>query len=63
MVKGLGLRPNPQRYNPLDTMRKNSYVAPGWTKHKVAAYMHYWARLRWFEHIPFPEFRYKGMTV
>lgn len=59
LVKSWGIRPNPMRYQPLDTKRKNEYVAPGWTELELARMMNYYAKLRWLEHIPFDDFKYR----
>jgi len=56
-LKGLGIRPNPQRYNPLNTLKRDSYVAPNWTDRELRRYMRYWARQNWLEHVPFEEYR------
>jgi len=56
-LKAMGIWPNPQRYNPLDAMKRDSYVAATWTERELKRYMRYWARQRWFEHIPFDEYR------
>jgi len=48
-LKKRGIRPNPMRYQPLDALRKNSYVAPGWTERQLRDFMRYWARQRWLE--------------
>lgn len=58
LVQSLGTWPNPMRYQPLDALVRNSYVAPNWTEPKLRRYHRYWSRLRWLEHIPFEE--YKG---
>lgn len=55
-VRSLDIWPNPMRFQPLDTMEKNSYVASGWTNKLLFKYMQYWGRLRIYEHIPFEEF-------
>jgi len=57
VVAKLGIDPNPMRYNPLDTMRRDSYVGPGWTDRELARYVRYWANLRWFRAVPFENFR------
>jgi len=51
-----GVRPNPMRYQPLDTLKKDSYVAPGWTDKELRRMMRYYSRLKWLEHIPFAEY-------
>lgn len=56
LVRSWGIRPNPMRYQPLDTKEKNSYVHPNWTEQKLTDMMRYYARLRWLEHIPFEEY-------
>ncbi len=56
-LKRLGIRPNVMRYQPLTALRKNDYVAPGWTERELRRYSRYWNRLRWFEHIPFGEYQ------
>lgn len=55
-VAGLGLKPNPMRYQALDAMRRNSYVGPGWTNSELRRYMRYWANLRFLQAVPFAEF-------
>lgn len=56
-VQGLGVKPNPMRYNPLDTLRRDSYIGDNWTASELRRFVRYWARLRWLEAIPFEEFR------
>lgn len=60
-VKDLGLRPNPMRYQPLNSVRRNQYVDQArWTEWELRHFMRYWSRLRWLEHIPFGEYKYSG---
>ena len=54
-VYGLGLKPNPMRYQPLDTFKRNSYVGPNWTHSELTRYMRYWQNLRYTEAVPFEE--------
>jgi hypothetical protein len=54
-VHNLGCIPNPMRYNPLDTMIRDSYVGEHWTNKKLIAYMRYWAALRFTGGVPFNE--------
>lgn len=56
-VANLGIDPNPMRYNPLDTMARDSYVAPSWTGWQLTRYVRYWQNLRWFRAVPFADFR------
>lgn len=53
---GLKVVPNPMRYQPCDTEKKNSYVHPNWTEWELKKYMKYWACLRYLSSIPFDEF-------
>lgn len=68
-IRSLGLRPNPMRFQPLDALIKNSFVADGWTESELRKMMKYYSRLRWLEHIPYGEFReselplFKGSVV
>ncbi|GAH32896.1 unnamed protein product, partial [marine sediment metagenome] len=60
LVRSWGLRPNPMRFQPLDAKKKNQYVAPGWTAKELLKMTEYYSRLRWFEHIPYEDFRSKA---
>ena len=57
LVSGLGIDPDPMRYNPLDTMRRDSYVGPNWSDAELGRYVRYWYNLRWFRAVPFEDFR------
>jgi hypothetical protein len=57
-VRMFGIRPNPMRYQPLRAVRKNEYVAPGWSEAELRKMMKYYSRLRWLEHVPYEEFDY-----
>jgi hypothetical protein len=57
-VREWGIRPNAMRYQPLDCLVKNSYVAPGWTKDELRHIARYYNRLRYLEHVPYEEYRY-----
>ena len=59
-VRSWGIRPNPMRFQPLDTLEKNSYVASGWTDFDLKRVMRYYSRLRWLEHIPFSDYEYSS---
>jgi len=57
VVTGLGSMPNPMRYNPLDTLRRDSYVGENWTDSELTRTVRYWANLRYFRAVPFEVFR------
>lgn len=54
-LKKLGISPFPMRYQPLDTLKKNSYVAPDWTNEQLIRFSQYWSHRKNY-HIPFDEF-------
>jgi hypothetical protein len=56
LISNLGLKPNPMRYNPLDTLVRDSHVGPSWTDRELTRYVRYWANLRYFAAVPFKEF-------
>jgi len=55
-VRSWGISPNPMRYQPLDSLAKNSYVAEGWTETLLRAVMRYYSRLVWLGHVSFEEY-------
>lgn len=57
-IRSLGIRPNPMRYQPLDSVQKNSYVGPNWTQRELNKMMRYYSRLRFLEHVSYDEFEY-----
>ena len=59
-IRDLGIWPNPMRYQPLDSLRKNSYVGPHWTDSELKRFMRYWANLRYTKAIPFEDFAHRG---
>jgi len=46
------------RYQPLDALKKNSFVGEAWTETELRRYMHYWSRLVWCGRVPFKDFTY-----
>lgn len=59
-VRSWGIRPNPMRYQPLDTLDKNSYIKEGWTDYELRKVMSYYSKLRYLEHIPYDDYVYAG---
>lgn len=55
-VAELGIDPNPMRYNPLDSLQRDSYVGPNWTNSELIRHVRYWANLRFFRAVPFKDF-------
>jgi hypothetical protein len=56
-VRALGALPNPMRYQPLDTQRRNSFVGENWTNELLTRYMRYWSNLKITGAFPFSEYR------
>jgi len=56
-VRELGALPNPARYQPLDALKRNSYVDPNWTNDLLTKYMRYWYNLRITGAFSFEEYR------
>jgi NADPH-dependent glutamate synthase beta subunit-like oxidoreductase len=54
-VRGLGVKPSPMRYQPLDSQRRNQHVGEHWTHRELTRYMRYWSNLRFVEAVPFEE--------
>jgi hypothetical protein len=58
-LKAWGIRPFPQRYQPLDSelaLKKNAWVEHTWTDQELKRFQRYWARQKWFSRIPYAEF-------
>lgn len=55
-VRSLGIRPWPMRYQPLDSIKKNSCVGSAWTRDELAKMVRYYSRLNWTSKIPYDEF-------
>lgn len=48
--------PNPMRYQPLNTMKKNSYVDKSWTDRELKRMTRYYSRLNYWSKVPYKEF-------
>lgn len=55
-VREWGIRPNPQRFQPLDAMKRDTHIAPGWTSRALWRVRRYYSKLAWLDHIPFEEY-------
>ena len=56
LVQSLGIMPNPMRYQPVDSKRRNEYVGENWTHKELDRYMSYWQNLRYTRAVPFCEY-------
>lgn len=57
-LKALRIFPNVQRFNPLDTLSRDSYVSKYWTNSQLKIFVNYWSRQVWYSKIPFEEYHY-----
>lgn len=55
-VRNLGILPVPMRYQPLDAVQKNQYVAPGWSYQELQRMVRYFSNLVHLGGIPYDEF-------
>ncbi len=60
LVKGLGITPNPMRYQPINAKRRNECVAAEWTHKELDRYMSYWQNLRYVGGVPFEEYKHNA---
>lgn len=56
-VKSLGVDPFPMRYQPLDSVKRNQYVAPAWSESQLRDFTRYWSKLRFLRKVPFSEYK------
>jgi hypothetical protein len=63
-VRELGALPNPMRYQPLDAIRKNSYIGDKWSAKELTDYMRFYSRSDFFDGvgITFDEYK-KNLRV
>jgi len=55
-VREWGLLPNPMRFQPLNTKKKNSYIGRNWEEAELKKMTRYYSRLRFTGKIPYEEF-------
>lgn len=57
-IRSIGILPFAMRFQPLDSLQKNSYVGKNWTDRELRDFSRYWNRQRFFRNIPFAEFKH-----
>ncbi len=62
-IRSWKIKTAPMRYQPLDALEKNSYVAPGWTDRKLKDVMHFYYRERFYGDMPFTQYQRKPMPL
>lgn len=55
-VREWGIRPSPMRFQPLDALSKNRYIASTWDERLLKDTMRYYSRLVWLGHLSFDEY-------
>lgn len=55
-LKDMGILPNVQRYQPLETLVKNSHIGEHWTDCHLADFTRYWSRQIYLSPIPFEDY-------
>lgn len=58
LIRKLKVWPAPMRYQPINTLKRNSYVDKNWTNKELIRFMRYWQNLRITSKVPFNEFKY-----
>lgn len=58
MIRSLGILPNPMRYQPLTSAKRNEFVGEHWTHRELVRFMCYFNNLKITGKIPFNEFDY-----
>jgi hypothetical protein len=64
-IKSLGVFPWPMRYQPGDSLTKNSYCSPNWSPILLARFIKYWSKQQYLWKVTFEEFLgfyYKSKT-
>jgi hypothetical protein len=59
-VREWGLFPNPMRYQPLNTLKKNSYIEEHWTERELFDYSRFYGRLRFWRKATYKEYIESG---
>ena len=55
-VVKLGAMPCPMRFQPLDALQRNAYVAPGWTAAELRKMTRYFWKSRFLKNVPYEDF-------
>ncbi len=56
LVRSWGIRPNPMRYQPLDCVARDEYIAPGWNAKTLKHMMRFYSRLAWLPEVAFEDY-------
>ena len=55
-LRNIGIRPFCQRYQPLNSLRRNSYVAPNWTERQLRDFCRFWNKQIYFRSVSFSDY-------
>lgn len=60
-IRSFGILPSPMRYQPLDSLKKNTYISPDWDRYQMEKIMKYYSRLAYLGNVcSFSEFIHNG---
>lgn len=57
LLRSKGVLPNPMRYQPLDSLHKDSLIDENWTNLEIKRIQRYYSKLNYLGHIPFDEYK------
>ena len=58
-----GVRPNPMRFQPLDSLKKDSFLSKNWDAHSMARVIKYYSKLNFLGHIPFEDYVHNNSDI
>jgi len=62
-IEKSGVLPNPMRYQPIDCLKKNSYVESGWSNQLLNKFIRYWSNTKLFRGFSFEEYTLKKEII
>ncbi len=57
LIRKLKILPNPMRYQPINTFKKNSFIHKKWQNKELIRFMRYWSNLKFVSKISFKDFK------
>lgn len=57
LLRSKGVLPNPMRYQPLDSLHKDSHIGANWTELDIKRVQRYYSKLNFLGHVPFDEYK------
>lgn len=56
LLRSKDVLPNPMRYQPLDTLHKNSYISKNWTDLDIGRVQRYYSKLNYLGFVPYEDY-------